>query len=526
MKKAFFAVILAVFLGIPPGFLSAQDQELPRFAQEVVVRYWLVPVYATKRDGSPAVGLKTEDLELYVNGRKVERFDLHTKEFQVVPVSRPESPAGQAVAPAPFQKKMVFLVFDSAFSNYNLLQKAKKVAETMMAQEELAAEIVAMSIEPFAGLKSICGPTRDRRSVARALKSLVSGKKAEYLVSSAMDASSIHDAYPRDKRYEGWNPPEVADPKKHVPGYERYDSFEKKRIAVAYTQALMTLNLILGYFKDHTKVVYLFSCGIPSAAMEIKTEYDFNPNVKMLADQNSGDLSFFNLSPDSFNIKALQKIGQSINKNGSLLFLINPSGTRVSFTDQDSGEQSLRLLAEESGGRYYEGTEKDIAKEIAGMESAYYEISFPDDKAYEGLDIDFEIRAKDPGLNVYSVKRISRGKDYAQMAGLERQVLILNFLDNGPFAQTKLKVTETRAKSSIESGHVFFDLNLPPELAGAPWDIFKVWRSEEDGRIIMEEDRLLNSSHEVRQAMAFRKGFSHEIALVHGKSGTAIKAKR
>ncbi len=508
-------------LSLFPAFLPAQEQDQPRLQHEVVVRYWLVPVYATKKDGSPALGLKAEDLELYVNGRKVERFDLHTKEFQVVPPSRPETTTEKPAPPAaPFQKKMVFLVFDSTFSSYNLLQNAKKVAETMMAREELAAEIVVLTIEPRAGLKAVCGPTRDREFVARSLKAFVAGKKMDYLRTGAMDSSEIRAVTYDEARLTTRDPLDRQRNKKFISTYERLDTRDKKRLAAAYTQALMTLNFILGYFKDNTKIVYLFSCGIPRAAMEVKTEYEFTGSG------DSGDLCYLNVVPDSFNIEALKKIGQQVNKNGSLLFLINPAGNRISLTDQDSGEQSLRLLAEESGGRYYEGAEKDIAKEIAGMESAYYEISFPDDKAYEGLDIDFEIRAKDPGLTVYSVKRISRGKDYAQMAGLERQVLILNLLDDGPFAQTKLKVYDAGSRSSKQGDHVFFELNLPQELAGATWDVFRVWRNEETGRVVMDEDKLQTAGFEVRQAMAFRKGFRHEIVLVHGKSGTAIKAKR
>jgi hypothetical protein len=194
MKKtkfaAFQAAFLAVLLSIASGFLAAQDQDQPRFQQEVVVRYWLVPVYAMNKNGSPAVDLKAEDLEVFVSGRKVERFDLHRKEFQVV-AARREAPAEKAAAPAPFQKKMILLVFDSAFSTYNLMEKAKKVAETMMAQEDQAAQFIALSIEPFAGLKPICGPTRDRELVARSIKAYISGKKMDYLRTSALDSTGI-----------------------------------------------------------------------------------------------------------------------------------------------------------------------------------------------------------------------------------------------------------------------------------------------------------------------------------------------
>jgi len=517
MKKIKLVAFLAILLGLASGFLPAQDQEQLRFAQEVVVRYWLVPVYAMNKDGSPAVGLTAEDFEVLVNGRKVGVFDLHRKEFQAV-AARPEAPAGESAAPAPFQKKMILLVFDSAFSSYNLMEKAKKVAETMMAQEDQAAQFVALSIEPFAGLKSICGPTRDRELVARSIKTYISGKKMDYLRTSALDSTGIRDVYPKDSKYADRNPDASALRGKFISSYERLDIREKRRIAAVYTQSLMSLNLILGYFKDNTKVVYLFSCGIPAGAMEWKSEYNADPN-------SDPDPMYVNIFPDSFNIDALKKIGKVFNQNGSLLFLINPSGNRVSFTGQNSGEQSLRLLADESGGRYYEGPEKDISREIAGMESAYHEISFPDDKAYEGLDIDFDIRARKPELTVYTVKRISRGKDYLQMGRLEKQVLVLNLLDDGPFAQTKLKAVDSGSKSTREGDHAFFEMTLPAELAGSSWDVFRVWRDEETGRVLMEEDRLPTSGYEVRLAMAWREGQSHELVLVHGQTGTALVSK-
>ena len=416
---------------------------------------------------------------------------------------------------------MVFLVFDSAFSTYNLMEKAKKVAETMMAQEDQTAQFVALSIEPFAGLKTICGPTRDRELVARSVKTYVSGKKLEDLRTSALDSTGIRDVYPKDSRYAHLNPDSSMLRGKFISAYERLDTREKRRVAAVYTQSLMSLNLILGYFKDNSKVVYLFSCGVPESAMEWKSEFNPDPN----AEPDPGASSYLNTFPDSFNIDALRKIGKVFNQNGSLLFLINPSGTRMAFEDQNSGEQSLRLLADESGGRYYEGAEKDISREIAGMESAYYEISFPDDKAYEGLDIDFEIRARNPELTVYSVKRISRGKDYGEMGGLERQVLILNLLDDGPFAQTKLKAVDTGSKAAKQGDSVFFEVNLPAELAVSVWDVYRVWRDEETGRIIMQVDRLPPAEFEVRVAMPWRNGHRHELVLVHGKTGTALCVK-
>jgi len=278
----------------------------------------------------------------------------------------------------------------------------------------------------------------------------------------------------------------------------------------------MTLNVILGYFKDNSKIIYLFSCGIPTNAMEWKTES--NPGRPDEADGTS----FENISPDQINLQALKDIAKFFNLNGSLLFLINPAGTRLAMHEQDSGEQSLRILAEQSGGRYYEGPEKDIAKEIAGMETAYYEISFPDSDDYQGLDMDLEIRPKNPDVRIYTIKRVARGKEYGQMTRLEREVLILNLLDRGPFSQAKLRVIEADSQVTRQGDVFFLAVRLPSELAKSEWDIYKVWRQKDTGRIMMEEDHVLSESSELTVDMKQREDFRHDLVLVNGRTGTTL----
>jgi hypothetical protein len=278
----------------------------------------------------------------------------------------------------------------------------------------------------------------------------------------------------------------------------------------------MTLNVILGYFKDNSKIIYLFSCGIPTSAMVWKTES--NPGRP----EGSEEASYLNITLDQINLQALKDVGRYLNLNGSLLFLINPAGTRLAMHEQDSGEQSLRILAEESGGRYYEGPEKEIAKEIAGMETAYYEISFPDSDDYQGLDMDLEIHPKNPDVQIYSVKRISRGKDYVQMTRLEREVLILNLLDRGPYAQAKLRVVEADFQVAGKRDLFLFTIKLPRELARSEWDIFKVWRKFDIGKILIEENHILTESSELTVDMKQRKDFRHDLVLVNGRTGTTL----
>ncbi len=43
-------------------------------------------------------------------------------------------------------------------------------------------------------------------------------------------------------------------------------------MARSYASALVTLNLILGQFREYSKVVYLYSCGIPDDALLNRSE--------------------------------------------------------------------------------------------------------------------------------------------------------------------------------------------------------------------------------------------------------------
>lgn len=513
MKKSLRLATRILFLLLTAGLIFGQEQN--QIQEEVTVRWWLVPVYAMTKDGSPVLDLKAEDLDVYANHKRLEVFDLFKKEFKTS--STPPHFRG-AKPTSSFEKRMVFLVFDSAFSPYHLLEKAKKVAAAMMAGDGSEAQFLALSIEPYAGLKPVCGPTRDRHLIRQSVEKFIAGKKAEYLRLSALDSTDIRSVYPKDSRYADRNPDESKLPGRLMSRFEKLDTQEKRRIAAVYLRSLMTLNLLLSYFKDNSKVIYLFSCGVPASAIEWKTETILDPTLAA----QPGVTSYLNISPDELNLQALKKIGQDFNRNGSLLFLVNPSEARLSIADQESGEQSLRLLADESGGRYFDGPEKDVAQEINDMESAYYEISFPDSDEYHSPNMDFEIRAKDPQIQIYTVKRISGGKEYRQMSQLEKEVLILYLLDRGPYTQAKLKIVEVDSQVITKKDLFSVVLNLPPELGQSEWEIYKVWRKVDSGEVRMETARFRAASPGMTIEMRRKKGFGHVLVLIHGATGTAL----
>ncbi len=512
-------------------FAAAQQplQQQPKIQEEVTVRWWLVPVYAVDKAGAPVLNLAPEDLEVYIKNIKVEQFSLIKKQFQST--GGKKAAAAPQVQAAP-QKKMVFLVFDAAFSPYNLLARAKAIADTVIGQSDKAAQYVLLSIEPYSGLNYITGPTQDLNKIAKDMKKFIAGKKSDYLLqANAMDRNEIQNAYPTgDPRNpssggrrggmsasRGGQRDYQAGPGQDIANRNTWR--DMKRMASSYGSALMTLDVVLGQFREYSKVIYLYSCGIPDDALLSRTEYP-------TSEPSLGEAPGFvvHLSVDTFAYDSLTMIGRHLNQSGAILFLVNPAGTRVDEGDTSSGEQSLRILATESGGRYFEGAEQDIAQEVNSMEGGYYEISFPDKPEYEGREMDFEIRSNKPAVQIFTVRKVGREKSYAEMTELEKEVLVLNILDKGPFAQTGQKVSFIEAADALQDGDTLIcQLPLPADLARSEWLIFKIARNFETGAIFIEKDTVVPSLPSIQTRMKWRgEKFRHDIVLAHPKTGTIL----
>ncbi len=268
MRRVVIALVgLLGALACAPAW--ARPQPRLHLQEDVVVRWWLVPVYAVDRSGAPVLDLKAEDLEVRLGGSPVLPFSLIRKRFHPAE----GGPAAAALpVQAPPQKKMVFLVFHAAFSPYHLLARARTIADSVIAHSDGASQYVLLSIEPHIGLKYIAGPTRDPEQISKSLKRFLAGKKQDYLLESANSEPSE----PQNINSPGgilspsssqgartgvsfWNG-DLAALNRDIGN--RTDALDRKRLISSYTSSLLTLNLVLGQFREFSKVVYLYSCGV------------------------------------------------------------------------------------------------------------------------------------------------------------------------------------------------------------------------------------------------------------------------
>ena len=508
MKR--FSLLSSLFLSIVPClFILLVAQEASRIHQEAAVQWRVVPVYAFDRQWNPAADLADSDIEVYVDRKRVDSFHLVKKEPRLAGV-RQNVVEGKNATFVP-RRKLVFLIFDSSLTLGYQMRRAKKIVMAMLAQPDDNSQYIVMTIEPFGGLTHVIGPDAGREAVARAIRRVVSGKKSEFLGNKSLGAD-IRDTGPSRSVF-GYDSPGVLTDRftSEAKIFDKNESFDNRRITSAFQSSLEPLTAIFGAFQERGKVVFLFSSGIPLRVFGQKTEYQIEDN------------KLENILPDDFYYKGIQTLASIFKRNGVLLFLVNPGGTRIKSDDPESGEKSLRMIADDSGGRYYSGTEKEITSEVLLMERAYYEVLFPFNSEVKNPEIDFKIVSKRPDVTVYSVKYLARAKKYSEMSRMEREVLIIDTVRSGDHSRVELKIIPFVLGGAAKAGSLsVFPVRIPAELAGSEWDLYRVWTGKTSGDVKMELDRLIPRTTDITVEVKARKGYRRYALLVHLGTGTAL----
>jgi len=479
-------------LGIAAACLGDVALAVDRQAagQELTRKPRTVPIYAKNKDGTPAAQLTPADLEVLVSGSPVEDFKL-TK-------------GGS-------QDKLVFLVFDTASISSNLLSKSKNIAEKAVSQADGQVRFVVMSIDPFQGLRAIFGPSTDKESVIKSITKSVTAKQSDYFRSREASGTGIRDAYPQ---WADKTPSRMAKQEKDR------DQQQDRQVAAAIITSLRTLDEILRRFPESDKVVHLHSAGIALGA---------TTNRSLLVFDEQGDVSSSKnvevSSPDRVLFDQIRGAGQSFKASGALLFLVNPAGTRVGGDSSTSGEQSLQMMVNESGGRYFEGADKDIIQALATTEEGYYELSFPPLLEIQEPQVAIEIRPKNPELALFTITHLHRSRRFAAMTPEEKQAVVLSVLTDGLVGDLDLKIGSIPVQVQAAGDEVQLTAQLPLDLSQSEWDIYKVWRERGKGVVAVDREHVLSDGPLLTFGMAPKENAIQDAVLVHSRSGTVLVCK-
>jgi hypothetical protein len=482
--QSFSGLVLgAALLSGAAGALARQSA-----SPQTVPKRRTTPLYASNKDGTPATGLTASDVQVTVGGAPVEDI---------------------ALTRGGSQHKLIFLIFDTASMSSNLLSKSKKIAESTVTPAGKQVRFVVMTIDPYAGLRPVFGPTTDKALVVKEVAKSVTAKRTDYFLSRATDGTGIRDAYP------DWHAKDPLSVSTSVDSKKR-DLQEDRQVANVLITSLVTLNNILRRFPESDKVVHLYSCGIPAGATSDNSEVVYAGDGSSLPSKNAMS------SPDRAIYDQIKAAGLGLKNNGALVSIINPGGTRVGEDDATSGEQSLHMLVNESGGRYYEGTDKDISRALTATEQGYYELSFPAIPETQGSELGIEIRAKNPDITLTTAPTLARSRRFAEMTAGEKQALVISILTDGLVGDVDLKIRRVPVTIQAAGGEAQLTAQLPPEISQSEWDIYKVWRDPRKGEVEIEKEHVLNESPLLTFYMSAKENTVQDAVLVHAKTGTVL----
>ncbi|MBD3194731.1 MAG: hypothetical protein GF317_06735, partial [Candidatus Lokiarchaeota archaeon] len=412
MKKIYIHFTFILVLGV--SIHSSINQDI---IEELEIKWWVVPFYVLNNSTKAVQNLKENDLILKINNQPIDNYIIYYRkkiEMEINTVIEPTKKKNQKN-----KRKLVFLVFDDLATQSLHVKKAKTIAKGIIQKSPPNFDFVALCISRYKGLEYIIGPTGNKELVINQIYDKIKGWAKESQLLNRRGGLRDISKFPGERNYDD--------------GTSYY--FRKKK----YFISLETLDTLLKVFMGEGKIVYFFTTGIHAG---IGRGHDF---------------------------LQLRDIAQKFNENGSLLFVINPVGVR-----NISGENAVRYLAKASGGKYFEGTKDSISNRIVEMNRGYYEIAFPDPNDDKRI-IDVELLSKKKNMNIYSVRKLSRGKHYLELNETERSLLPLNMIENGYWAKSIYDITYHKLKPDTKDDqHICSIDSIPESFLNHENDIFLI----------------------------------------------------
>ena len=467
---------------------------IPAYAQQesliekVEVDWWVIPVFALDGSGRSITDLSEADIELLVDGKKVDNIVLLKKDFSAPEQeTEPEQPV-QPVQPKPAleRQKNVFLIFDTALSTKDSTEKAKAIARKIVADAEPNTRFFIMTIVPFSGLVYAGGQTNDKA----VLNSIISQNvipRENIRVPSYKEI--VEDVEGKQSKYDesdlGFFRMEAS--KYHV------------RKSISFVQSFEALYYALKSIKDN-KFVYLFSEGVSHA----------------LQTADTGNETMYR--------RYLSQMSDYLGRCGAVLFIINPFGSVTPGEMEDSGEESLRFMAKESGGKYVEGTETSVLDVIDSFHKAYYEIFFPAlPQSREGI-LKITVIAKRNGIAVHTLRTAEKNRAYAQMDAVEREVTALNIISGNPLYESGLAAQPIDiADTTTKKDTLTYRVAIPDRFAGQALDVYKVRMNKEGKDTVVEKESLRSAPRDLK--ITFKKvkeGQDTYFVLVNSRDNSAL----
>lgn len=406
------------------GVLPAGSQDKPQASlqHDVTVTLKLIQVYVVDKDGKPVTDLKIGDFELWDDGKlkPLTDFEAHSLSIETEPAALP---APQAPA-APKVEKMTrkfFLFFDFAFNTLPGIRESKNTALKFLAtQVRPDDEVGIMSYHARKGLIINEYLTTEHEKIRQAIKAIkpnaVMGRAADVGNESLKEMSETIKLFGDNE--------ESAETLIQVE--ERQYEEQVKSYVYEMIQFADAMRYVPGL-----KNIVLFTSGIGHFLLYGSEQYQTS-----YKDVRTGHPAIR---------AAFQNMCKALAASNCPVYPVNVKGvsaeTRKSEDRDLLGDSSLKALASESGGKYFDNVRsyEQIGAEIQNLTAAYYVLGY---YINEKLDGDFhgvKVRVKRTGCEVHGQSGYFNPKPFTDYSENEKTLHLIDLaLSEKPHLQEAL----------------------------------------------------------------------------------------
>ncbi|MCX6579948.1 MAG: hypothetical protein NT166_07155 [Candidatus Aminicenantes bacterium] len=412
---------------------------------DVSVEAMAVPLFVVDSAGNPVLDLKQEELQVFANGRPMEIIYFNRFEFAYdTETAATQNIAEDKKAPAlKLPDRIIFIIIDSVFNSASGLRRSKKIARDLIREGTHGERFILLENTPAGGLKYMAGPSSDSDKLVKGIDKITPNHTIWKQLKDIRENNLINV-----QQWVGID---------HIPSPDRRDSGELepayKNMAIRFSHVLSQFQYALKTITQ-PKIVFLISEGISN--MAFNEEYS--------------EGKFF-VKPFLFNY--VKDIVRAVNTGGSVLYTINPQDNAAAIAEGVSGEMSLRNLAEESGGKYFEGSDPGIViKNIKKTIAAYYELVFPIPPQL-GDNITLTVKCSRKDARLHTLTHTERNKPYQKMAPMQKKIFALDVATGGGWSRMTGTVAAAKYnKVKQEKNECVLAVELPGEMINLKLDIF------------------------------------------------------
>ncbi|MGC9055882.1 MAG: VWA domain-containing protein [Candidatus Saccharicenans sp.] len=438
---------------------QAKDQA-PQFVRDqtkyqVTVAVKLIQVYVTDRKGAPVSDLTPEDFEVYDNNKPVSLMHFEKHLFSPETLASAASPSAESESLG----RKFFLFFDFAFTDSRGVLRAKEAALKFLDSRLLPNDQIAvLTYTALGGLNLLEYLTRDINRIRQIVSDFgiknATGRAESLTRFYYSEALSDQDVNLSDLKapVAGFVSPEdniLARRDRNRAGQtinwpvDNQDYIQQAQfLLISLNRLAKVLRTVPGY-----KHIILFSGGLARQVLFGRTggpdlvsrqgsdsflselrEYDASrPDLGLRSDFNELLTELKASSCVVFTVDVSRPIDREVGTTN--LQSLTPAGNEL------DGSESLRQLAQETGGRFYAATvnPQTPAEEITNLTGSYYVLGFKVDERWDGQFHKIKVKVKRKGLEVYAQAGYYDPKPFNKYTSFEKLINLIELaLDEQP----------------------------------------------------------------------------------------------